>query len=148
MPQDNYIRNLLNIKDQNITFVEDGVSDKWIKGKNCKVVEAKLSYIPKYCDKCGIIFESNNDFEKKGFDKGSMVVIPSICKMDSYLFLKKQRILCHHCNCSFVCRTELVNFGSFISTPTKLSIVVDLIKKRSEKDINAIISKNSLNPLV
>ena len=135
MPQDNYIRNLLNIKDQNITFVEDGVSDMKIKDKTCKVIDAKLSYIPKYCDKCGTVFESNNDFEKKGFDKGSFVVIPSICKMDSYLFLKKQRILCHHCNCSFVCRTKLVNFGCFISTPTKLSIVADLVKKRSEKDI-------------
>ena len=135
MPQNNYIRNLLNIKDQNINFIENGVYNKKIKGKNCKVVEAKLSYAPKYCDRCGIVFESNDDFEKKGFDKGSMVVIPSICKINSYLFLKKQRILCHHCNSSFVCRTELVNYGCFISVPTKLSIVTDLVKKRSEKDI-------------
>ena len=31
MPQDNYIRNLLNIKDQNITFDEDGIHDEFIK---------------------------------------------------------------------------------------------------------------------
>ena len=135
MSQDNYIRNLLNIKDQNITFDENGVSDMQIKGKTCKVINAHLSYIPTFCDKCGIVFDSKHDFEKKGFDKGSLVVIPSICKMNSYIFLKKQRFFCHHCHSSFVCKTSLVNFGSFISNPTKLSIVVDLTKKRSEKDI-------------
>ena len=106
-----------------------------IKNKNCKVVKAHLSYIPKCGDKCGVVFESNKDFEKKGFDKGSFVVFPSICKMDSYIFLKKQRILCHHCNCSFSLKSSLVNFSCFISNPTKLSIVVDLMKKRSEKQL-------------
>lgn len=135
MSQDNYIRNLLNIKDPNITFDENGVCDMFIKKKTCKVVKAHLSYIPKYCDKCGCIFENNNDFEKKGFDKGSYVKVPTIFKINSFIFLKKQRFLCHKCHSSFVCRTNLVDFGCFISNPTKLSIVVDLTKKRSEKDI-------------
>lgn len=135
MSQDYYIRNLLNIKDPNITFDENGVFDMKIKGKISKVIKAHLSYIPKFCDKCGFVFESNEDFEKKGFDKGSFIVIPSICKMNSYIFLKKQRILCHHCLSSFVCKSNLVNSGCFISNTTKLSIVIDLTKKRSEKDI-------------
>ena len=133
MSQNNYIRNLLNIKDPNITFDENGVFDMKIKGKISKVIKAHLSYIPKFCDKCGFVFESNEDFEKKGFDKGSFIVIPSICKMNSYIFLKKQRILCHHCLSSFVCKSNLVNSGCFISNTTKLSIVIDLTKKKKRK---------------
>ena len=136
MPQDNYIRNLLNIKDQNITFDEDGIHDEFIKDKTCKIIDAHLSYIPTHCDKCGCIFESNDDYEKKGFDDGSYVVVPTIFKITTFLFLKKQRILCHHCNHSFSLKTSLVNFKCRISNITKLSIVVDLTKKRSEKDIS------------
>ena len=136
MPQDNYIRNLLNIKDQNITFDEDGIHDEFIKDKTCRIIDAHLSYIPTQCDKCGCSFESTDDYEKKGFDKGSYVVVPTIFKMTCFLFLKKQRILCHHCNHSFSLKTDLVNFKCRISNITKLSIVVDLTKKRSEKDIS------------
>lgn len=136
MPQNNYILDLLNIKDQNITFDENGVHDEVIKDKTCKIINAHLSYIPNHCDKCGSLFETNDDYEKKGFDKGSYVVVPSIFKMTTFLFLKKQRILCHHCNKSFSLKTDLVNFKCRISNITKLSIVVDLTKKRSEKDIS------------
>ena len=136
MPQNNYILDLLNIKDKNITFDENGVHDEFIKNKTCKIINAHLSYIPTNCDKCGCIFESNKDYEKKGFDKGSYIVVPSIFKMTTFLFLKKQRILCHHCNHSFSLKTDLVNFKCRISNITKISIVVDLTKKRSEKDIS------------
>ena len=129
MPQDNYIRNLLNIKDQNITFDEDGIHDEFIKDKTCRIIDAHLSYIPTQCDKCGCAFESTDDYEKKGFDKGSYVVVPTIFKMTCFLFLKKQRILCHHCNHSFSLKTDLVNFKCRISNITKLSIIVDLTKK-------------------
>ena len=136
MPQNNYIRNLLNIKDQNITFDEDGIHDEFIKDKNCRIIDAHLSYIPSHCDKCGCVFECNDDYEKKGFDDGSYIVVPTIFKTTCFLFLKKQRILCHHCKKSFSLKTDLVNFKCRISNITKLSIVVDLTKKRSEKDIS------------
>lgn len=135
MSQDNYIRNLLNIKDKNIKFYDNLCYDGFRKGKTCKIINAFLSYVPNSCNKCGACFESGKDFEKKGFDKGSYVVMPSICKMDTYLFLKKQRIKCLHCNSSSVCKTDLVGHGCFISNVTKQAIAVDLTKKRSEKDI-------------
>ena len=135
MSHNDYILNLLNIKDENIKLYDNFVSEGFRKGKTCKIINAFLSYIPSSCSKCGSVFESNKDFEKKGFDKGSFIVMPSICKMDAYLFLKKQRIKCLHCNCSSVCKTNLVNYACFISNNTKQSIAVDLIKKRSEKDI-------------
>lgn len=134
MSQDNYIRKLINLKDKNIKFYENFCEDGFRKNKKCKILNAYLSYIPKYCPKCGVVFESNKDYEKKGF-KNSLIVIPSICKMDSYLSLDKQRIKCLHCNSSFTCSTSLVNYGCFISNTTKHSITQDLMKKRSEKDI-------------
>lgn len=134
MSQDYYIRKLINLKDENVNFYENFCEDGYRKNKKCKIINAYLSYIPHHCPKCGVVFESNKDYEKKGF-KNSLIVIPSISKIDSYLSLDKQRIKCLHCNCSFTCSTSLVNYGCFISNPTKHSIAQDLIKKRSEKDI-------------
>ena len=90
-----YIRNLLNLKDNNIKFFDNFCHDGFRKGKSCKIINAFLSYIPNHCDKCGVIFNSKKDFEKKGFDKGSYIVFPSVCK------------------------TDLVNYGCFISNITK-----------------------------
>ena len=135
MSQDYYIRKLINLKDENIKFYENWCEDGSRKNKKCKILNAFLSYTPHHCDKCGVIFESKKDYEKKGF-KNSMIVIPSICKIDSYLSLNKQRIKCLHCNKSFTCSTSLVDYGCFISNSTKISIAHDLTKKRSEKDIS------------
>lgn len=132
MSQDYYIRNLINLKDENINFYENWCEDGFRKNKKCKILNGYLSYIPHHCDKCGVVFESTKDYEKKGF-KNSMIVIPAICKIDSYLSLNKQRIKCLHCNKSFTCTTSLVNFGCFISNTTKLSIAQDLIKKEAKK---------------
>ncbi len=75
MPQNNYIRNLLNIKDPNITFDENGIHDEFIKNKTCKIINAHLSYIPTHCDKCGCVFESNDDYKKKiiNYYNGSII---------------------------------------------------------------------------
>ena len=133
MSQDYYIRKLINLKDENIKFYENWCEDGSRKNKKCKILNAFLSYTPHHCDKCGVIFESKKDYEKKGF-KNSMIVIPSICKIDSYLSLNKQRIKCLHCNKSFTCSTSLVDYGCFISNSTKISIAHDLTKKRSENN--------------
>ena len=133
MSQDYYIRKLINLKDENIKFYENWCEDGSRKNKKCKILNAFLSYTPHHCDKCGVIFESKKDYEKKGF-KNSMIVIPSICKIDSYLSLNKQRIKCLHCNKSFTCSTSLVDYGCFISNSTKISIAHDLTKKRLSFD--------------
>ena len=144
MSQDNYIRNLLNIKDKNIEFYENWCEEEIINNKICKIINAYLSYIPDHCEKCGCIFQSNNDYEKKGFlNKPSYIVIPSICKMNAFLKLRKQRIKCLHCNCSTVCSSPIISFGCFISNITKQSIAVDLMKKISEKDVS---SNNNVSP--
>ena len=45
MPMNNYILNLLNIKDENI-FIIPKMEEKIIKNKNYKIIEGFLTYIP------------------------------------------------------------------------------------------------------
>ena len=151
MSQEYYIRNLLKIEDENIHFYENLCEEGFRKGKKCTIVNAYLSYIPDYCENCGCIFETKHDYEKKGFlNKPSFIIIPSVSKYDTYLCLKKQRIKCHYCNKSFVCKTDLVNYGCFISNKTKHSIADDLMKKISEKDIaiNNNVSPNTVERII
>ena len=60
----NYILNLLNIKDKNIYIFTHNEKIKNFKGKNYKIIEGILTYTPKYCPCCGIINESTNDIIK------------------------------------------------------------------------------------
>ncbi len=68
MSINNYILNLLNIKDENIHIITE-CNEKTIKGKNYKIIEGVLTYNPKYCPYCGIINQSTNDIIKWGFRK-------------------------------------------------------------------------------
>ena len=132
MSQDYYILKTLNMKDENIHFYKEFVKEENIKGKRCLVYQGYLTYIPEYCPKCGTIYDKK--IEKHGFKKSLIKVIP-VSKLTTYLSLNKQRYICHHCNKTFTCTTNVVNYGFNISNNTKHSIAVDLIKKRSEKDI-------------
>lgn len=132
MSQDYYILKTLNIKDENIHFYKEFVTEEYIKGKRCLVYNGYLTYIPEYCPKCGTCFDEN--IQKHGFKK-SLIKVTSVSKLTTYLSLNKQRYLCYHCNRTFTCTTNIVNYGCNISNNTKHSIAVDLTKKRSEKDI-------------
>ena len=132
MSQDYYILKTLNMKDENIHFYKEFVKEELIKNKRCLVYQAYLTYIPEYCPKCGTVYDNN--IEKHGF-KNSLIKIPTVSKLTTYLSLNKQRYICNHCNKTFTCATNIVNYGCNISNNTKHSIAVDLIKKRSEKDI-------------
>lgn len=132
MSQDNYILKTLNMKDKNIHFYEEFVTEKYINDKRSLIYQGYLTYIPEYCPKCGTCYDEK--IEKHGF-KESLIKIPSVSKLDTYLSLNKQRYYCNHCNRTFTCTTDVVNYGCNISNNTKHSIAVDLIKKRSEKDI-------------
>lgn len=84
MSHNNYIRNLLNIKDNNIKFFDDFFHIGFRKGKSCNIFNAFLSYIPDHCDKCGVIFNSKKDFEKKALIKVLILL--------SLLFVKRIHI--------------------------------------------------------
>lgn len=132
MSQDYYILKTLNLKDENIHFYKEFVKEEIIKGKRSLVFQAYLTYIPECCPKCGVCYDES--IEKHGFKK-SLIRIPSVSKLNTYLSLNKQRYICHNCNKTFTCTSNIINYGCNISNNTKHSIAVDLIKKRSEKDI-------------
>ena len=132
MSQDYYILKTLNMKDENIHFYKEFVKEEIIKNKRCLVYQAFLTYIPTCCPKCGTCYDER--IEKHGFKK-SLIKIPTASKLTTYLSLNKQRYKCNHCHRTFTCTTNIVNYGCNISNNTKHSIAVDLIKKRSEKDI-------------
>ena len=132
MSNQNYIINILNLKDNNLIFKENFYCEKKIKGITHKIFEAYLSYKPTCCYKCGVVFDDK--FEKHGFIT-SNIKIPDVSGFKSILKLRKQRYLCKHCNKAFTLSTNIVNYGCFISNNTKHKIATDLVKKRSERDI-------------
>ena len=134
MSTNNYILNLLNIKDKNI-FIFEKVEMRKIKGINYKIIEGILSYTPEYCPNCGHINESHNDIIAWGYRKNCKVKIPNISNQKSLLILHKRRFLCKNCNKTFIAETNLIDRNKNISNNTELQIKLELMKKQSEKDI-------------
>lgn len=132
MSNQNYIINILNLKEKNIIFKENFYYETKINNITHKVFEGFLSYQPDFYPKCGVVFD--NLFEKHGFIN-SNIKLPDVSGFKTILKLHKQRYLCKHCNKTFTLSTNIVNYGCFISNNTKHKIASDLTKKRSEKDI-------------
>ena len=134
MSNNDYILNLLNIKDQNI-FILKNIQEKKMKNKNYKVIEGILTYKPEFCPCCGIVNQSNDDIIKWGFRKNCKIKIPNISNCRSLLLLHKQRFYCKHCANTFIAETNLVDRNKNISNNSELQIRLELMKKQSEKDI-------------
>ena len=132
MSNQNYITDMLELKDNNVIFKENCYYKKKINGITYKIFEGFLSYKPKLCPKCGVIFD--NKFEKHGFIT-SNIKLPEVSGYKTILRLHKQRYLCKHCNKAFTLHSSITNYGCYISNNTKYNIARDLVKKRSEKDI-------------
>lgn len=135
MSNNDYILNLLNIKDKNIYICSDKLQNKNIKGINHKIIEGFLTYNPEFCPLCGVVNESSDDIIKWGFRKNCKIKIPNISNCKSLLILHKQRFYCKHCNNTFIAETNLINRNKNISNNTELQIRLELMKKQSEKDI-------------
>ena len=151
MTHTDYTRNILNIKDENIFFYENCLSEVKIKNKIVKCFHGILSYTPKVCPVCGCIYESNPEtIIKYGFKKNCKVKLPNISNFNTILFLDKQRFLCKHCKSTFIATTDLVDFHKQISNNTKTSVVLDLMDKVSEKYISKKnnISSSSTNRIL
>ena len=134
MYTNNYILNLLNIKDNNINILPS-VKEIYKKGTKYKVIEAILTYNPNHCSCCGIVNESSRDIIKWGFRKNCIVKIPKVSNCKTRLILHKQRFLCKHCGNTFIAETNLIDRNKNISNNTELQIVEELMLKQSEKDI-------------
>ena len=134
MSQNNYILNLLNIKDENIKITSNSVIYEEFDNIKYKVIEGNLTYQPPFCSRCGCVFNEEQTYEKNGF-KSSDILFLDICGHGCILRLRKQRFLCHSCNKKFFATTSIVNKGCFISNDVKYAIALELKNKISEKDI-------------
>ncbi len=132
MSNQNYIMEILELKDNNIHFFKNCYFKEKIKNITHKIFEGYLSYQPSCCENCGAEFDDN--FEKHGFIV-SNIKIPNVSGFKAILRLHKQRYLCKHCHKAFTLKTSIVDYGCFISKNTKCKIANDLREKRSEKDI-------------
>lgn len=143
MSNQNYITEMLELKDNNIHFLKNCYFKEKIHGIFHKIFEATLSYEPEYCYKCGVAFDDK--FEKHGFIT-SNIKIPDVAGYKAILRLHKQRYLCKHCHKAFTLRTNVTDYGCFISKNTKWKIANDLRSKISEKDIarNNNVSPNTV----
>lgn len=128
MSTNNYILNLLNIKDENIHIIEN-IKEKEIKGKKYKIIEGFLTYKPDYCPCCGVVNQSSNDIIKWGYRKNCIVKIPKISNCYSRLILHKQRFYCKNCNNTFIAETNLIDRNKNTSNNTELQINLELMKK-------------------
>ena len=135
MSTNDYILNLLNIKDKNITILSNKIESKVIKGRNYMIIEGILTYKPDFCPICGCVNESHNDIIKWGFRKNCKIKIPKISNCYSMLILHKQRFYCKNCHNTFIATTNLIDKNKNISNNTELQINIELMEKQSEKDI-------------
>ena len=150
MTNNNYIRNLLNIKDENINFYEKDIEIKeYKKGIKTMVISSYLTYTPEYCPNCGHI-NDNNSIIKWNWKKSCKVKICKISNYNAILLLDKQRFMCKECNHTFTASTSLVDSNRQISNDLILAVKQELMHKSSEKDIafRSNISTSSVNRIL
>ena len=132
MSINNCILKTLNMEDENIKFLEEFLEERKIKGKRSLVYKGYLENKYDFCPECGCINE--NTIIKNGTRK-SLIKIPKISELNSYLELKKQRYKCIICNKRFTAQTNIVDYRCRISNNTKISINNYSSKMITHKDI-------------
>jgi len=147
MSHNDSIINLLNLKDENITFDDNFYSEDTVKDVKAKFFHGTLAYRPEACYSCGHVFDDK--IIKHGF-KTSTIKIPTVSGFNAYLKLRKQRYFCKHCNTTFTLKTSVVNPHCFISNNTKLAIALNAKEKVSEKDIakNHNVSHSTVSRII
>ena len=150
MTHTDYTKKILNIKDENIYFYDNCLEIKKINGINTKIFHAFLTYSPEYCPHCGCINGGFHDIIKWNFKRNCKIKLTKVANYNTILLLDKQRFFCKHCNRTFTASTNVVDFHKQISNDTRLSVILDLMNKGSEKDISIRnnISTNSVNRIL
>lgn len=120
MSINNSIIKILNMEDKNIKFKENFIEERKIDKKRCLVFIGYLENEYEYCPICGCINEKT--IVKNGTRK-TLIKIPKISELTSYLELTKQRYLCKNCNKRFTSTTNIVDYRCHISNNTKFAII-------------------------
>ncbi|MGO3375200.1 transposase family protein [Brochothrix thermosphacta] len=121
------------IKDKNIKFPENWCSRQKVKGIESICYFGTLTYNPGRCSNCGKT-SANFNIIKYGV-KTSRITLNRTDNHQTFLFLKKQRYFCKHCQTTFSAQTNLVKEHCFISKNVIQSILVEGQSILSEKDI-------------
>ena len=150
MTHTDYTKKILNIKDENIYFYDDCLEIKEIKGIKTKIFHGYLTYTPEYCPHCGCVNKGFDDVIKWNFKRNCKIKVTKVANYNTILLLDKQRFFCKNCNRTFIATTNVVDFHKQISNDTRLSIILDLMNKGSEKDISIRnnVSTNSTNRIL
>lgn len=150
MTHTDYTKKILNIKDENIYFYDNCLEIKKINGINTKIFHGYLTYTPEYCPHCGCINGGFHDIIKWNFKRNCKIKLTKVANYNTILLLDKQRFFCKNCNRTFTASTNVVDFRKQISNDTRLSVILDLMNKGSEKDISIRnnISTNSVNRIL
>ena len=150
MTHTDYTKKILNIKDENIYFYDNCLEIKKINGINTKIFHGYLTYTPEYCPHCGCINGGFHDIIKWNFKRNCKIKLTKVANYNTILLLDKQRFFCKNCNRTFTASTNVVDFHKQISNDTRLSIILDLMNKGSEKDISIRnnVSTNSVNRIL
>ena len=138
---------LLNMKDENIKFDENYLEERNIKGNRCLIIKGYLENNLEFCPNCGCI----SNFKKNG-TKTSLIKIPKISELVSYLELRKQIYKCKECNSKITAQTTEIKYRCRISNNTKHSIanyaketithvLIAKIHNVSNKTIQRVINK-------
>ena len=114
----NSILKILNMKDTNIKFNENFLEERNIKNKKCLIFKGYLENHFECCPECGSV-----DSIKKNGTKTSLIKIPKVSELTSYLELKKQIYKCKQCNRKITAQTTEVEYRYRISNNVKYSIV-------------------------
>ena len=120
-----YIRNTLDIKDENITFDEE--VNYWRQTKHGRqlIYNGYLDYELGRCPNCGY-----RDWNKNGITTVMINVIPNL-QYENVLKLKKQRYICRNCGTNVTCETEVNS-----SHPNLSKSLCDGIIYLAKKDIS------------
>ena len=150
MTHTDYTKKILNIEDENIYFFEDCLEIKEIKGVKTKIFHGYLTYTPKFCPHCGCVNEGFKDIIKWNFKRNCKIKVTKVANYNTILLLDKQRFYCKNCNRTFTASTNVVESHKQISNDTRISVILDLMTKDSEKNISNRnnVSTNSVNRIL
>ncbi|QMI86434.1 ISL3 family transposase [Carnobacteriaceae bacterium zg-84] len=118
---------LLQLKDKNITFDHENISEYVIRHKKSLVLYGKLTYTPDCCPNC----HATNGIVKNG-TRQSRLSLCQISGLNAYLSLTKQRFYCKSCQSSFTAETPIVDKHCFITNRLKQKIMDTLTETISE----------------
>lgn len=135
------MRKILDIQDKNIIFEDNCVEYTRFKGRKCKFIKGRLTYIPQECMKCQIPNEQYTVYANG--TQISRITLPMSGVHPTYLVLKKQRFKCKNCGASFTAETPIVKENCFISNYVKAQILDKSSMAQSIKDISVQTSVSS-----